>query len=158
MKRNRMYKSYKPRNRVVCLDCGESFSALGMHNHQRSKRCSRLKATKHIREEALSTKARLREAGKRPVMGQVANAIIGRQLQDLTGFEVAETGCTETTTGIESYKEYWAWDWVARLWHLYRVDNATAKFYARLSHMNTLSEEDKEAEIGLILLRIQGSQ
>ncbi len=146
---------YHRSQRIECAKCGYRFSPMGMSRHKGSHKCVKLSEHRAARELAQQETERLLSLDKRRVIGQVVNAITSRKLQDITGLEEADTGWHDASY---EYKQFWVWSWVARLWHLYRVDHATDKFYARLVRMNEATEDEREAELGLILLRIAGSK
>lgn len=90
--------------------------------------------------------------GKVPVITNVAQALMRRNLEELTGLESAETKLVLTDLDCYVKTEYWVYGWVKQLWSKYSNEGYTRNFYERMKELERMNPDDRDSEIGLILL------
>jgi hypothetical protein len=102
--------------------------------------------------ETTAIAKRLKQEGKRPVHGHFARAIQRRGLDLLVGLEAADTKFIPPIGGAEALvkSQWWAYSWVRYMYDSQRSD--TKKTYCELQRIATLSPEDQEATIHMLLL------
>lgn len=137
---------------VVCHECGGYFTPAGLQMHKGSRKCSLRKEAiplKKLTDENLRT---MDLADKESVVTNIAVALERRGLSELSGLETCETKLILTDLECGTKDEYWVHKWVKKLWTKYSNEGYTRKFYAIMEKLLELPENERDSEIGLILL------
>lgn len=139
-------------NATVCHECGGYFTPMGLRMHEGSRKCSIRKEAIPLRKITNENLRKMDLADKESVVTNIAVAIERRGLAELTGLEISETKLVLTDQYCETKNEYWVHKWVKKLWAKYADEGYTRKFYAIMEKLLELPQEERESEIGLILL------
>lgn len=94
----------------------------------------------------------MRAKSKAPVVKNVASALYRRNLEDMCGLEKASTKLMHTDIDCTVLDEYWVYEWVYRIWKQQNDSGYTRTAYALLEELNEMSQEQRESEIGIIML------
>lgn len=152
MRRSRI--ETKKRDTMVCPECGGYFTPSGLEMHRGSKKCELRVIARPLQEKVDAESQRLELSSKTRVYKNVATAIVRRGLTELCGLEKARTKLYQTDLECKILEEYWVHDWVYRLWRHHNRSGYTRRAYATLESINKLPDDERDSEIGLILLRM----
>ena len=94
--------------------------------------------------------------GKAPIVKNVAKAICSRKLESICGLDKVKTRLVHTDIDCYALEEYWVDEWVFRIWDKYNKEGYTRKAYTLFEKLKSLSKDDRDSEIGLILLDMYG--
>lgn len=94
----------------------------------------------------------MRAKCKSPVVKNVASALYRRNLEDMCGLEKASTKLIHTDIDCLVLDEYWVHEWVYRIWKQQNDSGYTRTAYALLEELNEMSQDQRESEIGIIML------
>lgn len=120
--------------------------------HTGSRKCDVTKEAIPLKERTDANLRKMDKAGKESVVTNIATAIQRRGLEELTGLEISETKLVMAHTYCETKDEFWVHRWVRKLWKKYADEGYTRKFYAIMEKLRDLPEDERDSEIGLILL------
>lgn len=120
--------------------------------HTGSRKCAVRKEAIPLRQRTDANLLEMDKAGKESVVTNIAMALERRGLAELTGLEISETKLVLGDTYCETKDEYWVHRWVKKLWKKYANEGYTRKFYAIMEKLLALPEDERDSEIGLILL------
>ena len=120
--------------------------------HTGSRKCAVRREAIPLRQLTDANTSKLIRDDKETVVTNIALAIERRGLAELTGLEVSTTKLVLADTYCETKDEFWVHRWVKNLWKKYADEGYTRKFYAIMEKLQAMPEEDRESEIGLILL------
>lgn len=141
---------------VVCYECGNFFTPTGLNMHRGSEKCRLAKEAKPLREATLKEQARMQAKGKASIVKNVASALYRRNLEDMCGLESAPTKLIHTDIDCTVLTEYWVHEWVYRIWKEQNDSGYTRNAYSLLEKLNDLPKDQRESEIGLIMLGMYG--
>ena len=141
---------------VVCSECGGYFTPLGLRMHEGSEKCNLNKRAKPLTEATDKERRRMENKGKTPVVKNVATALFRRNLENMCGLEKAKTKLLHTDIDCTVLEEYWVHEWVYKIWEQHNRTGYTRDAYSKLEKLNELSKDERDREIGLILLNLYG--
>lgn len=139
---------------TVCHECGGYFTPAGLAMHTGSNKCEINKRARPLAELVKKNRDTLKHKDKEPIVTNIAQAIRRRGLMDLTGLESAKTKLVKTDLECYVKEEFWVYSWVKMLWKKYSDEGYTRKFYMRMENLLSMPLNDRESEIGLILLGV----
>ena len=139
---------------VVCHECGGYFTASGLRMHAGSAKCRLNQRARPLQLEVEKEHARLKSKGKHVVVTNVALALERRNLEEVCGLEKAGTKLLHTDLNCYILDQYWVHDWVYRIWQRYNQQGYTRTAYSQFEKLAQLSERDRQAEIGMIMLHM----
>lgn len=154
----RMMNSKSMISAAVCHECGGYFTPMGLRMHEGSRKCAIRKESIPLKKTTDTNLRKMDLADKESVVANIATAIERRGLSELTGLEISETKLVLTDQYCETKNEYWVHKWVKKLWSKYADEGYTRKFYAIMEKLLELPQEERESEIGLILLGLYDDQ
>ena len=137
---------------VVCYECGNYFTPTGLSMHEGSEKCRLTKLAKPLKVETLEEQARMQAKGKACIAKNVAKAIHSRNLSEMCGLEKAKTKLLHTDMDCAVLEEYWVHEWVFRIWEQQNRTGYTRTAYSLLENLNRMPKDERESEIGLIML------
>lgn len=137
---------------AVCHECGGYFTPAGLRMHTGSRKCAVRKEAIPLKERTDQNLLRMEKADKESVVTNIAMAIERRGLSDLSGLEITETKLVLGDTYCATKDEYWVHRWVKNLWKKYAEEGYTRKFYAIMDKLLAMPKDERDSEIGLILL------
>lgn len=141
---------------VVCHECGNFFTPSGLRMHEGSEKCRLTKIARPLREATVEECKRMSSLGKAPIVKNVASALFRRNLEGLCGLEKASTRLMHSDMDCTVLDEYWVHEWVFRIWEKHNTEGYTRKAYALLESLNEMSQDQRDREIGLIMLGMYG--
>ena len=137
---------------VVCYECGNYFTPTGLNMHEGSEKCRLTKIAKPMKAATVEEQDRMRSKGKAPVVKNVASALFRRNLESLCGLEKASTKLLHTDIDCTVLDEYWVHEWVYRIWQEHNENGYTRVAYTLLQRLDDMPQDERESEIGLIML------
>jgi len=137
---------------VVCNECGVYITPEGWRMHAGSEKWKLTQQSRPRKEATKREKERMRAKGKAPVVKNVASALFRRNLENMCGLEMAKTKLIHTDIDCTVLPEYWVHEWVYRIWKQHNDDGYSRKAYALLEALDELSKDERDREIGLIML------
>ncbi len=141
---------------VVCHECGNFFTPTGLNMHRGSEKCRLAKEAKPLKVATNKEQDRMRARGKAPIVKNVASALYRRNLEGMCGLERAKTKLMHTDIDCTVLDEYWVHEWVYRIWKEQNDSGYTRNAYTLLEKLNELPKDQRESEIGLIMLGMYG--
>lgn len=141
---------------VVCKECGGYFTPLGLRMHEGTNKCNLNKRARPLTESVEKERKRMEGKGKVPVVKNVATALFRRNLEHMSGLEKADTKLLHTDIDCTVLEEFWVHEWVYKIWEQHNRTGYTRDAYSKLEKLNELSKEERDREIGLILLNLYG--
>jgi hypothetical protein len=124
--------------------------------HAGSEKCKLTQQSRPLKEATKKEKERMRAKGKAPVVKNVASALFRRNLEHMCGLESARTKLIHTDIDCTVLDEYWVYEWVYRIWNQHNSEGYSRKAYALLEALEELSQDERDREIGLIMLGMYG--
>jgi hypothetical protein len=137
---------------VVCYECGNYFTPTGLSMHAGSEKCRLTKLAKPLKVETTQERERMQAKGKACIAKNVAKAVHSRELSEMCGLEKAKTKLLHTDMSCEVQEEYWVHEWVYRIWEQQNRTGYTRTAYSLLEKLNNMPKDERESEIGLIML------
>lgn len=141
---------------AVCHECGGYFTLAGLRMHENTAKCKLAKIAKPLSIEAEVEYNRVKASSKHVVVKNVALAISRRGLAEVCGLEKAGTKLMHTDMECYILDQYWVHEWVYLIWNKYNEKGYTRQAYQLFENLGTLSEEDRESEIGMLILSMYG--
>jgi len=124
--------------------------------HAGTQKCNLNKRAIPLIESVKKERKRMAGKGKVPVVKNVATALLRRNLGHMCGLEKAYTKLLHTDIDCTILEEFWVQEWVYKIWEQHNRTGYTRDAYAKLEKLNELSKDERDREIGLILLNIYG--
>jgi hypothetical protein len=137
---------------VVCHECGKPFTPTGLAMHAGTAKCRLTQRSVPLKAETEKEQERMRAKSKAPVVKNVASALYRRNLEGMCGLESASTKLIHTDVDCLVLEEYWVYEWVYRIWKQQNDSGYTRTAYALLEELNEMSQDQRESEIGIIML------
>lgn len=141
---------------VVCHECGKPFTPTGLAMHSGTAKCRLTQRSVPLKAATEMEQARMRSKCKSPVVKNVASALYRRNLEGMCGLEKASTKLIHTDIDCLVLDEYWVHEWVYRIWKEQNDSGYTRNAYSLLEKLNELPKDQRESEIGLIMLGMYG--
>jgi hypothetical protein len=153
-KQRKMIQANSKIDTVVCHACAGYFTPSGLRMHMGSEKCRLATIAKPMKEAVTKEYSKRRAIGKHPIVKNVALALKRRNLETLCALELAPTKLMHTDIDCSILEQYWVSEWVYRIWERYNKSGYTRQAYVLLENLSTLSVQDRESEIGLLLLQM----
>ena len=121
--------------------------------HRGTRKCELAQQAVALKGRVHTAWNELDRAGKVPVSTNIATALQRRGLSQLAGLEIADTKLVYTDMECYIKEEPWVHRWVKWLWKKHNDEGYTRTFYTQMEQIQNLPPEEREKEVGLILLR-----
>lgn len=124
--------------------------------HTGSEKCRLAQVAIPLKASTEAEYKRMKQKGKKVVVKNVALALARRGLQDICGLEQVGTKLMHTDIDCTVLEQYWIHEWAYLIWARDNARGYTRAAYQILEELKSMSIEDREIEIGLLMLNING--